>query len=74
MPHATTTEKLANKHYISFYFTLSLRMAGWRPQNGRVGKLGFGGLLSGPGRGEIVMPPVSVDLSYDYIHVHVYTA
>ena len=34
-------------------------MAGWRPQNGRVGKPGFGWLLSGPGRGEIVIPPVS---------------
>ena len=40
--------------------TLSLRMAGFSPQNGRVGKPGFGGLLSGPGRGVIVMPPVSI--------------
>ncbi len=29
------------------------------PKKGRVGKLGLGGLLSGPGRGEMVIPPVS---------------
>ena len=34
-------------------------IAGSMPQNGLVGKPGFGGLLSGPGRGVIVIPPVS---------------
>ena len=41
--------------------TLSLRMAGCSPQNGRVGKPGFGGLSFGLGRGVIVMPPVSIN-------------
>ena len=50
------------RYGVSVSFTLSLRMAGFSPQNGRVGKPGFGGLLSGPGRGVIVMPPVSKNL------------
>lgn len=30
------------------------------PQNGRVGKLGLGGVSSGEGRGVITIPPVSI--------------
>ena len=59
--------------YTVYACTFSLRMAGWRPKNGRVGKLGFGGLLSGEGRGVMVMPPVSIIfIKYMYMYnVHI---